>query len=186
MSTHSPCSFFPVNLHRHLSNTHTSLTPLSSAMEDILRFSLHLPLKRNCPASLSSYSLTERSMMAMNANYIIHFMIGIFENRISNKPVTFLLNAAEPPQWECVWSPADVSLVIVNLSPLVSTGCSERNQRACAEVVRSLPFPLISPCGTSMNAAASTRKAPAKSERQLRLRWGQCLTRQVWTFKVIK
>ncbi len=57
--------------------------------------------------------------MAMNADCTICFMIRIFENRISNKPVTFLLNAAEPLQGECVWCLGDVSLVIVNLSPLL-------------------------------------------------------------------
>lgn len=46
------------------------------------------------------------------------FTIRIFESGISNEEVTFLLSAAEPLQRECVWSPGDVSLVIVNLSPL--------------------------------------------------------------------
>lgn len=83
-------------------------------------------------------------MMAMNVDYI-HFTIRIFENRISNKPVTFLLDAAQPPQWECVWSQGDVSLVIVNLSPLFSTGCCEGNRWACAEVVRSPTIPSNKP-----------------------------------------
>lgn len=42
-----------------------------------------------------------------------HFMFRNFEKWISNK-VTFLLDTAEPLQWECFWSPDDVGLVIVN------------------------------------------------------------------------
>lgn len=48
----------------------------------------------------------------------IHFTVRIFECGTSNEEVTFLLGAAEPLQRECVWSPGDVSPVIVNLSRL--------------------------------------------------------------------
>lgn len=69
---------------------------------------------RRLPPFLSPHSLLSSSRIQIN----IHFTVRIFESRISNEEVTFLLAAAEPLQRECVWSPGDVSLVIVNLSPL--------------------------------------------------------------------
>lgn len=109
---------------------------------DIYRFHHQLRLTRCWQVALSPYTLTRDGY---ECGLPTHFMIRIFENRISNKPVTFLLDAAELLQWECVWSPGDVSLVIVNLSPLFSAGCCEGNQRACAEVVRSPTIPSNKP-----------------------------------------
>ena len=79
--------------------------------------------------------------------------------------VTFMLNAAEALQWEYVWSPGDVSLVIVNLSPLSPLAVVRETSERVLRLWEALPFALISPCGTCMNTAASTRKPSAKWER---------------------
>lgn len=115
----------------------------------------------------------------------INFMIWIFENRISNKPVTFLLNAAEPLQRDCVWSPDDVSLVIVNLSPLFSAGCCEGNRRACAEVVRSPAIPSNKALWDLHEHCCKYSQAVCTMRELATFRGGR-LTRQVWTFTVIE
>lgn len=117
-------------------------------------------------SQLFSYSFTQwNNNWKWNVDYLIHLKILIFDNRFSNQAVTFLLSAAEPLQWRSLWSRGDVSLVIVNLFLLfllaVVRGAGERVLR----LWEALPFPLIGPCGTCMNTAASTRKSSAKWNR---------------------
>lgn len=92
-----------------------------------------------------------------------YFRKGIFENRIS-KPLTFLLDGAELLWWESVWSVGGVSLVIVNLSPLSPLAVERERGERVPSLWETLPFPLISSCGTFSNAATSTCEPSAEWE----------------------
>lgn len=167
MSSHlfSPCQSFPIYLYFHLSNNAKN-SPQKSGISFPL--STMINIHRFCQM-LTGFSLfnTEKAQWPWMWITLSTLWLQSLKTEFQTSQMTFLLNAAEPLQWECVWSPGDVSLVIVNLSPLFSAGCCEGKR--VLRLWEALPFPLISPCGTCMNTAASTCKPSAKWERYLLL-----------------
>lgn len=116
-----------------------------------------------------------------------HIMIKIFENRISNKPVTFLLDAAEPLQCECVWSPGRRQPGNCEpRSPFPPLAVVRGTGRASAEVVRSPTIRSNKPLWDLREHCCKYTQAACKVRAGSDFWGGGRLTRRVWTFTVIK